>query len=139
MSAIVENPQLTLPAKYAVLQTDYISLEDQLKMWSEIRGRPSVPVQIDPETYVKIWGPHGTELDLNMQAFEDQTVKGWNALPGVVTCEHLGIADKVQNTKQALENLNARLTGQQGTAEPFSIIAQDANAGEKTTQANNTT
>lgn len=109
VSAIVEKSELTTPGKAVSLQTDWISLEDHLKLWSEITGKPSVAVQVDPETYVKIWGPFGTELDLNMRAFTKMADGGYHSIPDRLTGESLGIEGELHNTKKALETLYAQL------------------------------
>lgn len=110
-SSIIDQPHLTLPGKYVVLQTDELSLEEQAKLWSEISGKPAICVQIDPEDYVKIWGGFGVELDLNMQLFRRLPVGLFNnAVPGSLSIEKLGVTDKLHNTRKALETLHAKST-----------------------------
>jgi len=104
VSAIVAQPELTLPGKYAIVWTENITLGEQLKIWSEVTGKAAEYVQVDEETFIRVWGAEGGELNLNWKMFV--SFPNWLKLkPGILTGKDLGIEDKLIGTRQTLEAL----------------------------------
>ena len=104
MNAILANPSVTLPAKYAFLYTSQGTMQEYLQAWIDITGRRATFVSTSLERYEQIWGPFGKELGLMLQTFEARS--DWTApyQSNVVTAKDLGLnGEDLCDLKAALE------------------------------------
>jgi hypothetical protein len=104
---ILANPTKSL-GKYANVKTEILSLEDILKVWSEVTGKQGVYVECSQEDYEKIWGVLGSEMASQLKFGE--VVTDWNigTKGGFVGPDELGIEGAV-GLKGALEALKGML------------------------------
>ncbi|KAK4541391.1 hypothetical protein LTR36_007992 [Oleoguttula mirabilis] len=93
VNAILRNPDVSLPAKYAFVYTDAIPFKDMLAAWSEVTGKRATFVQCSLAEYELLWGGYGKELALQFAALEAQP--DWTVAhkPDVITAKELGIPD----------------------------------------------
>jgi hypothetical protein len=70
VSAIIAQPQLTLPGKYDMIETDRMSSTDIIKLWTKVTGQAVEHVAIGAEAYARIWGTPGAELNSNWEFFK---------------------------------------------------------------------
>ena len=108
--AILANPEITLPAKYTLIQTETVSHEGVVKTWSEVTGKKAEYVQTSMSVFAKLFGNMGRELAHQCMWFED--VQGWGALRmGLLTAKDLGIdEDELVGLKECLGRLQAHLS-----------------------------
>lgn len=77
-------------------------------MWAKITGQAVEFVKIDTEAYVRIWGPAGEEVALNMEFYEEYPdPAGWGR-GRVLGREELGVEGLV-GTERALEGVKGGL------------------------------
>lgn len=104
VNAILKNPAVSLPAKYAFLYTSQGSMQQYLQAWIDVTGRRTTFVTVSLDEYEQIWGPYGKEIGLMLKAFEP--VNDWTKpyQPDVIAAKDLGIAeDELVDLKAALE------------------------------------
>jgi hypothetical protein len=101
VKAILANPEKT-HGNYAIVQTEIMSFEDMLKVWSEVTGRQSVYMECSLDDYIKLWGVGGAEFGVQLK-FGDADWSG-AASGKFVTSEDLGIKDAI-GLKGVLEAL----------------------------------
>lgn len=108
--AILANPEITLPAKYTLIETETVSHEGVVKAWSQVTGKKAEYVQASMSLFAKLFGNMGRELANQCIWFED--LQGWGALrKGLLTAKDLGIDEnKLVGLKGCLERLKAHLS-----------------------------
>ncbi|KAI5251053.1 hypothetical protein E4T42_04610 [Aureobasidium subglaciale] len=91
VSAILKNPTISLPAKYAFLYTSQGTMQEYLQAWINVTGRQTTFITTTLENYEKIWGPFGREIGLMLKAFAH--VEDWTTpyRGDVVTAKELGL------------------------------------------------
>ena len=62
VSAILANPSVSLPSKYALVVTENISVADTLKVWSEVTGKEAEYVEVSAEKFDALFPGMGGEL-----------------------------------------------------------------------------
>ncbi len=80
-------------------------------MWTKVTGQAIEFVKIDTEAYVRIWGPAGAEVALNMEFFKlfpDTADWGQGKVLGQ---SDLGVEKETMGTQQTLENFKELLMG----------------------------
>jgi hypothetical protein len=110
VKAILANPEVSLPAKYAFLYTSQGTFQDYLQAWINVTGRRTTFVTTSLEKYEQIWGPYGTEIGLMLKACEG--VSDWSEAYGsdVVTAKDLKIPEgTLVDLQAALEKDKALL------------------------------
>lgn len=104
VAAILAKPEISLPAKTAFVQSEGIPCKQALEIWSEVTGKPSVYVEVSPETYDALWPSWGGEMAKQLKWGE--TVKNWGSLrEGVLMGSDLGIEGQLVGLKGCLQNL----------------------------------
>lgn len=93
VNAVLSNPGVSLPAKYAFLYTSQGTMQEYLQAWIDVTGRRATFVSTSLELYEQIWGPFGREVGSMLKAFEP--VNDWTTpyQPSVVTPKDLGLKD----------------------------------------------
>jgi hypothetical protein len=93
VKAILANPEVSLPAKYAFLYTSQGTFQDYLQAWINVTGRRTTFVTTSLEKYEQMWGPYGTEIGLMLKACEG--VSDWAEAykSDVVTAKDLKIPE----------------------------------------------
>ncbi|KAI5198318.1 hypothetical protein E4T39_06873 [Aureobasidium subglaciale] len=110
VSAILNRPEISLPAKYAFLYTSQGTFQDYLQAWINVTGRKTVFVSTSLESYEQMWGPFGKEIGLMFKAFAG--VDDWTVPYGadVVTAVDLGIPeDTLVDLQPALQKVAKKL------------------------------
>lgn len=110
VSAILNRPEVALPAKYAFVYAEKGSFQDYLQPWIDVTGRRTTFVEVSNEQYESLWGPFGKELRLMFETFEKQP--DWTVAHkgDVITADDLGIAkEDLVGTRAALEKEKDRL------------------------------
>ena len=110
VSAILANPAVSLPAKYALVVTENISVADTLKVWSEVTGKEAEYVEVSAGKFDALFPGMGGELAAQLKWGE--TVEDWAALSGaMVSGKDLGVKEKeLVGLKGCLEGLKGLLT-----------------------------
>jgi hypothetical protein len=109
VSAILAHPEVSLPARYVTVETEALSFEDILKVWSKVTGKEAEYVGISSEAFSRIWGPYGEEVGVG---FEFGAEFGyWDALqPNMVKAEGLGIKrSELKGLEETFEMLKPEL------------------------------
>ncbi|THW13254.1 hypothetical protein D6D19_08883 [Aureobasidium pullulans] len=110
VSAILNRPDISLPAKYAFMYTSQGTFQDYLQAWINVTGRKTVFVPTSLESYEQMWGPFGKEIGLMFKAFAG--VDDWTVPYGadVVTAVDLGIPeDTLIDLQPALQKVAEKL------------------------------
>lgn len=110
IKAILTNPDVSLPAKYAFLYTSQGTFQDYLQAWINVTGRRTTFVSTTLEKYEEMWGPYGTEIGLMLKACEG--VDDWSKAYGsdVVSAKDLRIPEgALVDLQAALEKDKALL------------------------------
>ena len=110
-SAILANPQISTPAKYAFVYTEAGPYRDYYAAWSEVTGKRVTFVQVGQEEYESVWGKEfGEELAVMFKSFEPESDWGKPYGGDVVTAEDLGIKrGELLGLKETLEREKERL------------------------------
>lgn len=111
VSAILKNPSISTPAKYAFLYTEQGPYMDYLQAWIDVTGRRTTYVEVSQEQYEALWGKEfGEEMALMFKAFEKEGDWGKAHKPDVVTPKDLGIKEgEMVGLKATLEREKHRL------------------------------
>ena len=107
-AGILNHPETSLPAKYAVIVTEDITFTETLKIWSQVTGQEATYVEISPESYDQLWPSWGGELAAQFKWGED-TGRWANLKKGLLGAKELGIEAKVVGYKACLESMKAQL------------------------------
>lgn len=110
VSAILRNPSVSLPGKYAFVSTGNISVADTLKTWSQVTGKEAEYVEVSAEKFDNLFPKFGRELAAQSKWWE--TVPDWrNLKAGIVSAKDLGIEEKeLVGLKGYLEGVKGLLT-----------------------------
>ena len=100
--AIVTQPKISLPGKYAFVSTDYIPYPEVFKTWGEVMGKNVTYIECNREQAVAMFGFWIDELvtQLDMNAIAPDWTKGYE---GVLFAKDFGIQDKMVGHKASLE------------------------------------
>lgn len=110
VSAILRNPSVSLPAKYAFVSTESVSVADTLKTWTQVTGKEAEYVEVSAEKFDALFPQIGGELAAQLKWGE--TVPDWRGLKaGIVSAEDLGVEEKdLVGLKGFLEGVKGLLT-----------------------------
>ncbi|TEY49875.1 hypothetical protein BOTCAL_0282g00010 [Botryotinia calthae] len=103
--AILQQPQLTLPGRTVLAETETLTTREILKLWSEVSGIPAEYVSISLEHYEALWPKWGRELGLMLQFWDYARENSWIAEDVVIKKEDLGITGLV-GMKEAFSEIN---------------------------------
>lgn len=67
VAAILAHPSVSLPSKYALVQTETITCEDTIKTWGEVTGKEVVYVPVTLQVFESLWPHIGGELATQLQ------------------------------------------------------------------------
>ncbi|KAK6615420.1 hypothetical protein ACHAPC_011034 [Botrytis cinerea] len=93
--AILQQPQLTLPGRTVLAETETLTARDILNLWSEVSGLPAEYVSISLDHYDALWPKWGREIGLMLQFWDCAREKSWIAEDTVIKKEDLGLTDLV--------------------------------------------
>lgn len=110
VSAILRNPAASLPAKYAFVSTENVSVADALRIWSEVTGKEAVYIEVSAEKFDAIFPQAGGELAAQLKWGE--TVRDWGSLgKALVSGQELGVDEReLVGLKKFLEGTKGLLT-----------------------------
>ncbi|TGO62275.1 hypothetical protein BOTNAR_0116g00120 [Botryotinia narcissicola] len=92
--AILQQPQLTLPGRTVLAETETRTARDIVKLWSEVSRIPAEFASISLDHYDALWPKWGREVGLMLQFWHYARQKSWIA-EDVVIKEDLGISGLV--------------------------------------------
>lgn len=103
VSAILEKPDVSLPAKCCIVTTDIIPYVEALKIWAEVTGRTVQYVECSPQEWEGIWGKAGMELCKQLKL--NEVAEDWGAanVGKFIAKKDLRIEDRLLSLRQALE------------------------------------
>jgi hypothetical protein len=103
VAAILQKPDVSLPAKYCIVATDIMPYGDALKLWAEVLGRRAQYVECTPQEFEGIWGPTGLELSRQLKL--NEVAEDWGAaeVGDVIGSEELDIRAGLLSLREALE------------------------------------
>jgi hypothetical protein len=94
--AILNQPEITLPGKIVLAETETRSAGDMVDLWSDASGKPAEYVQVSLEQYDSQWPSLGREIGLMLQYWDAVRERSWTADPGpILTKEDLKISGLV--------------------------------------------
>lgn len=93
--AILQQPQLTLPARTVLAETETRTAKDIVKLWSEVSGTPAEYASISLDHYDNLWPKWGREVGLMLQFWDYAREKSWIAEDVVIKKEDLNITGLV--------------------------------------------
>lgn len=105
VAAILKKPQVSTPAKVALVQSECISIAEMLAVWSEVTGRRATFLQCSVEEYEQLWGVYGKEIGVMFRLFDSLENAEWSAKHEgeLISAKDLGIEGKLIGLKEALE------------------------------------
>ena len=93
--AILQQPQITLPAKIVLAETGTRTAKDIVKLWSEVSGTPAEFASIALDHYDNLWPKWGREVGLMLQFWDYARERSWFADDVVIKKEDLNITGLV--------------------------------------------
>ncbi|TGO36847.1 hypothetical protein BHYA_0113g00200 [Botrytis hyacinthi] len=93
--AILQQPQLTLPGRTVLAETETRTAKDIVKLWSEVSRLPAEFASISLDHYDALWPKWGREVGLMLQFWDYAREKSWIAEDVVIKKEDLGITGLV--------------------------------------------
>jgi hypothetical protein len=102
--AILSHPEVSLPARYAVVQPDTMTCGEMLQLWGKVTGNDATYLQVSLEDFEALWPVLGQELGLQFQW--NEAVPDWK-IPGMLTDKDLGIEGQLIGTEEAFKNVRA--------------------------------
>ncbi|MCJ1305246.1 hypothetical protein MMC08_008060 [Hypocenomyce scalaris] len=104
--AILARPEVSLPAKYALVQTEALTMGQMLRVWERVTGKEAGFLECTLQEYDGLWPVLGKELGLQLRF--NQAVPDWGGLrEGMVTGGELGIREGLVGFEEALKGLVA--------------------------------
>lgn len=103
--SIIDQPHKTLPGKYVLCATETMTAGDLLNLWASTKGINTTYVQVDKETYYKLWPVWGELMDMSHEYWSIAKENAFTAEDGVLTKDDLGIVGLV-DTKTAFAAMN---------------------------------
>lgn len=89
--AILSQPQLTLPGKYVVTDTEPTTAGELLEIWSKAAGKQVEYVRVSLEEYDAIWPKWGMELGIMFQFWDDVRERSWSSDERILTKKDLKV------------------------------------------------
>ncbi len=90
--SILDQPQMTLPAKIVLASTDEMTAGELLSLWASIHGKDAVYVQADKDTYYSMWPMWAEIMDASHMYWELAQEKSYSSEGQVVlTRQDLGV------------------------------------------------
>jgi NmrA-like family len=106
-SAILRQPELTLPGRFVKAAVEESTTGQILKDWSEVTGKPAVYVQTSLEAFNSVWPGWGQEMGVMMAAWDELRERSWSGEDGILTKEDLGIAgEKFVGSKEVYATMD---------------------------------
>lgn len=93
--AILQQPQITLPAKTVLAETETRTAKDILKLWSEVSKTPAEYASISLDHYDNLWPKWGREVGLMLQFWDYARERSWITEDAVIKKEDLNITGLV--------------------------------------------
>ncbi|TGO16957.1 hypothetical protein BTUL_0022g00580 [Botrytis tulipae] len=93
--AILQQPQLTLPGRTVLAETETRTARDIVKLWSEVSRLPAEFVSISLDHYDALWPKWGREVGHMLQFWDYAREKSWIAEDVLIKKEDLGITGLV--------------------------------------------
>ncbi|MCJ1382461.1 hypothetical protein MMC17_005574 [Xylographa soralifera] len=108
-AAILAHPDISLPGKYAWVQTEKTTFQEIMDTWSQVTGKDAVYVDIPAEQYIQLWGPYGLEMSKQYAFGADHG--DWDDLkPGLLGAKELQIgAEELVGLRPFLESIKPAL------------------------------
>ncbi|MCJ1284643.1 hypothetical protein MMC26_003978 [Xylographa opegraphella] len=108
-AAILAHPEISLPGKYAWVQTEKTTFQEIMETWSKVTGKDAVYVDLSAEQYIQLWGPYG--LEMSKQYAFGAEYGDWDDLkPGLLGAEQLQIGkDELVGLQPFLESIKSTL------------------------------
>jgi hypothetical protein len=92
VEGILKKRELTLPAKYVLAESDTITTGGLVKLLADISKKPIEYLQVREADYERLWPMWGTEVAVQMKAWEVAKGRSWSKEDvKVVTKEDLKI------------------------------------------------
>ncbi|KAH8902608.1 NAD(P)-binding protein [Coniochaeta sp. PMI_546] len=96
--SILEQPYKTLPGKFVLGATETMTAGEMLTAWASTKGIDVIYVEVDKETYYKMWPVWGELMDKSHVYWGMVKEKAFTAEEGVLTKDDLGVVGLVDTT-----------------------------------------
>jgi len=103
--AIANKPELTLPGKFVLAETDATTTGSILKSWGQITGKETEYVEISLEQYDRLWPGWGREMGTMLKFWEEYGDRSWTG-EEFITKEGLGITAPLVGLETTLQKLD---------------------------------
>ena len=103
--AIIEKPDISLPGKAASLHTQFMPIGDYMKLWADEQKADFECIQVDKETYCRLWPGFGLLMYNTLMYYDTLKEKGLSGGFPLLTKDDLGVEGLV-DTKAALARVN---------------------------------
>jgi hypothetical protein len=103
--AIANKPELTLPGKFVLAETDLATTGSILKSWGQITGKETEYVEISLEQFDGLWPGWGQEMGAMLKFWEEYGDRSWTG-EEFITKEGLGITAPLVGLEQTLQKLD---------------------------------
>ncbi|MCJ1398028.1 hypothetical protein MMC11_001225 [Xylographa trunciseda] len=109
VAAILARPDVSLPGKYAWVQTEKKTFAQILAAWAAVTGHDAVYVDLPAADYVTLWGPYGLEMS-KQYAFGGDHGDWDDFKPDLLGAKQLGIGEgELVGLEPFLESIKATL------------------------------
>jgi len=103
--AIANKPELTLPGKFVLAETEWTTNGAILETWGKITGKETEYVEIGLEEYDRLWPQWGQEMGSMMKLWEEYGDQSWTG-EEFLTREGLGITEPLVGLEKTFETLD---------------------------------
>lgn len=95
--------------KHAACITDYIPMQDVVKLFEEVTGKNAAYAEVSDEVYSKLYSVYGQEYGAQLRWSEE--FPNWDQVEAesAITLEQLGVKDKVIGFRATLESMKESL------------------------------
>lgn len=90
--AILGQPELTLPGKIVLAESETRTVREMVNIWSEAAGKPAEYSQIPIEHYDNLWPKWGREIGQMLQFWNEAREKSWTSEQPVLTKHDLKVS-----------------------------------------------
>jgi len=78
VEGVLKNPELCLPSKYVLAESDTVTTGELVKLLADISGKPIEYLQVTEADYERLWPVWGTEVAVQMVAWEVAKERSWS-------------------------------------------------------------
>lgn len=95
VKAILVQPEKTLPGKFVLSAVEDLTAGEAVEAWTAGQGKKGVLLQVDRETYHKLWAPWTEVMDDSHRYWEMMRERSFSGEEGILTKDDLEVTGLV--------------------------------------------